>query len=77
MGRKEFDGWTDSCAGCPRDVNCVAPIMIGGMCNIPTIYAMGLPSAALFRHLVQYHFRTKGGEWGAVEVERTVQMGMG
>ena len=59
------------------DVDCVALIGLGRKSDIPAVYALGGPGAALGGCFVEDNFGTQWCQRGTVEIEGAVEVGLG
>ena len=75
--RKPLEGDGVSCGVGSCDENIVAAVVVGGETDVVTGETMGSEGALLAWCFVEQNFGTGYGQWGTVEVEVTMDGGIG
>ncbi len=71
---KKFHGVADAFGMCLCDKDAVAPVMFGGMADIPAVDAMRGPRLSFTGGLVQDDFGAKGRHWCTIKIKCTVEV---
>ncbi len=75
MGWEKCNCVGRSLATCFGDVDLVAAIVLGGVTNVPSIYAMRIPGAAVGWFGVDNDTGPRRRHRSAVEIEWTIELG--
>ena len=77
MGGEPFEGIGVAFGVCGRDERAIAAVVLCRMADVPAVFTMRGPGFADGWFLVYNDFGAEGAEWCAVEIEGTVELGVG